>query len=195
MLGINVKLDIERAKRDMSHMRQQVITGAAVAMQRVAVTVRKEASLEIRDRLSLKPTQIKDNIAIYRPYGGRTLIRDIKALGAPIPLKEYSANRVKKGVTYRIGKGKPRKLYIRQNRKGFINPSWGGGHVYVATGPNPPGPANAPIKKVYGPSVKQAFVARRTVQRMTRVARERWPIEFNHQLQHRSSASFGKNRA
>ncbi len=187
MLKVSVKLDIERARRELKGLEKEVNKGAARALERVATTVRKEADQEIRTRLSLKSGTVKDNIKVVRPYGRNKLIRDVVAKGGPIPLKDYSARQVSKGVTYRIGKGKSRKVYIRHKRKGFINPSWGGGHVYVATGPNPPGPKNAPIKKVYGPGIAQGFVARRTVNRMETKAAERWPIEFKREMAYRKS--------
>ena len=185
MMKINVKLDIDRLRRELRSIEKEVNKGAARAMDRVATTVRKEADQEIRTRLSLKSGTVKGSIRVVRPYGQQRLVRDVEAAGGPIPLKDYSATRTKKGVTYRIGKGKPRKLYIRNNRKGFINPSWGGGHVFVATGGNPPGPANSPIKKVYGPGIAQGFVAKRTTTRMHRVAAQRWPIEFDREMNFR----------
>lgn len=185
MIGINVQFDIERARRELSALGKEVNKGAARSLDRVATTVRKVADQEIRKRLALKSATVKDNIKKVRPYGQASLIRDVVASGGPIPLKGYSARQTRSGVTYKIGQGKPRKVYIRSKRKGFINPGWGGGNVFVAVGPNPPGPRNAPIKKVYGPGIAQAFVAGRTKKIMLATANERWPIEFNREMAYR----------
>jgi len=184
-MKFNVVLDVRAARASMKGLEKEVNKAAGRALNRVATTVRKEADQEIRTRLSLKSATVKAALSVDRPFGQDRLIRDVVATGKPIPLRDYSARRVSKGVTYKIGKGKPRKVYIRNQRKGFINPKFGGGNVFVATGPNPSGPKNAPIKKVYGPSITQGFQAARTQLRMRKTAIARWPIEFEREMAYR----------
>jgi hypothetical protein len=186
VLKVSVKLGIQQARRMFKDMEREVNKAAGRALNRVATTVRKEADQEVRKRLSLKSSTVKGNIIVTRPWGRNSLIRDVVAKGGPIPLREYSARPTKKGATFRIGPGKPRKVYKRKSFVGFINPKWGGGHVFVATGINPLGPEkNAPIKKVYGPGIAQGFTAKRTRERMQATLAERWPIEFTREMKYR----------
>jgi hypothetical protein len=185
-MRLNVQLDIEAARRDFRQLGNEVNKAAGRTLQRVAVTTRLEANRLIRDRLSLKSGTVRNALSIRRPFGNKTLIRDVVATGKPIPLKEYNAKATRRGVTFRIGKGKRRQVYSRLARKGFINPKFGNGHVFVRITPDPPGKERARIKKVFGPSITQGFVAKRTRERMLTVARLRWSAEFARELRFRA---------
>jgi hypothetical protein len=188
VLKVSVKLDIERARRELKGLEKQVNMAAARALSRVATTVRKEADQKIRTRLSLSSATVKQALAI-RKHGKRLMV-DIEASGRPISLREYKATETRKGVTYRVAKAGSRKLYRRGGRPAFMIDKYGR-HVFVRTGPNPPGPADAPISKVYGPSIPQYFVTRFIRERMKAIAVERWPIEFKRELQYRVNKSRG----
>lgn len=170
----------------MRGLEREVNKAAGAAMQRTAVTVRKEADQGIRKGLNLKSSAVKANLRIGRPFGNARLVRDVEASGKPIPLIQYGARETKKGVSFAVARGRGnRKVYQRQGRKGFIGTGKLPGRVFVATAANPPGPRNAPIKQVYGPSIPQYFVVRALQRRMTTVAGERWPIEFKRELEFR----------
>jgi len=115
---------------------------------------------------------------------GRALIFDIVASGKPLPLREYGARMTKRGATFQVKKGTARRVYQRQGQPGFILPRFGS-NVFVRTSPEPPGPPKAKIAKVYGPSIPQYFVTRFVRERMERIARERWPIEFEREVRFR----------
>ncbi len=182
MIKVNVKFDIDRARRELSHMQKEVNKAAIRALERVATTARKEADQEIRQRLALKSGVVKDSLKItkYR----NVLVVDIDAKGRPIALREWNARETRKGVTFLVAKGKARKVYRRQGRAGFVVNKFGR-HVFVRTTPDPPGPGMAKVQKVFGPSIPQYFVTKIVTGRMERVAQARWPIEFNREMQYR----------
>lgn len=183
MIKVSIKLDIQAAKREFAHAQQEVNRAAGAALQRVATTARKVADQEIRRRITLKSSEVKGNITVVFPFGRGTLIRDIEAIGDPIPLKHYAARKTRKGVTFAVVRGQ-RKVYRRNGRLGFVVDSLGG-HVFVRVGPNPPGKQNAPIKKVYGPSITQRFGTKRVQAAILKTVNERWSIEFERQMKFR----------
>jgi hypothetical protein len=184
MMKFSVKLDIERARREIKAEIKEINKGAARAIQRVGVTARKVADQEIRERVTLKSSIVKNAIKLVVPYGQRSLIRDIVATGSPIPLRDYAATRTRAGAKFAVVRGK-RKLYRRQGRTGFIVDRIGG-HVFVRTTEDPPGPAKAKIAKVFGPSVTQRFRTRKVMDAITKTVKQRWPIEFDREMKFRA---------
>jgi hypothetical protein len=182
VIKVNVKLDIQRARRELSHMQKEVNRAAIVALTRVATTARKEADQEIRQRLALKSGTVKEALRIIKYRN--VLVVDIDATGKPIALREWNARETRKGVTFLVAKGRPRKVYTRSGRKGFIVSKYGR-HVFVRTTADPPGPAKAKVSKVYGPSIPQYFVTKSVTGRMIKVANVRWPIEFEREIKFR----------
>lgn len=182
MIKVNVKLDIERTKQEFAHARQEVNRAAGAALQRVATTARKVADQMIRQRITLKSKDVKGSITVVYPYGRGSLIRDIQATGDPIPLKAYQARKTRKGVTFAVVRGQ-RKIYRRRGQTGFIVDSLGG-HVFVRTGVG----NDAPIKKVYGPSITQRFGTKAVLRAIESTVNERWSLEFDRQIQYRRQA-------
>lgn len=190
-MKLNVRLDIAEARASLKLIKSEVDKGAIRAMQRVATTVRKEASDSIRQRLALKSATVKDQIKITRPYGSTRLVRDIVASGKPIAIRDYAARRTSKGVTYRVAKGGKRKVYMAKGNRAFIVDRFGA-HVFVRTEPDPPGPRKGRVRKVFGPSLPQYFVTRFVRTRMARIAAERWPIEFAREMNFRTQRAAGQ---
>lgn len=187
-MRVSVKLDIDQARRDFAHLKGEVNKAAARALERTAVTCRKEADQEIRQRLNLRSATVKAALRIGRPLGRKSLVRDVEASGKPIPLREFAARSTRKGVTFAVRKGKgQRKVYARKGRKGFMGRGKLPDRVFVATGPNPPGPKQAPIKQVFGPAIPQYFVTKGVRERMRAAAAARWSTEFARELQFRAS--------
>jgi hypothetical protein len=187
MIKLNVRVDIQGLRQQFKGFEKEVNKAAAVSLNRVATTVRKEANDGIRERLNLKSSVVRANLKIVRPYGAARLIRDIVASGRPIPLRDYSARETRKGVTFAVARKGGRKRYIRQGQAGFILKTKGG-HVFVRKGPDPKGPGTVGIKKVYGPSIPQMFVSKVVRDRLLRVANERWSIEITREINFRSKA-------
>jgi hypothetical protein len=187
-----VELDLTEVKRYANDVQKKYVPAAAgIALKRLGKTLIKEASLTFRQRLAIKAAVAKGALKAHRIGNGMTLW--IVATGSPIPLRDYQARAVRRsrrkkgiktythGVTFRVSRLGKRKTYMREGRPGFIIESKGG-HVFVRTADDPPGEAKAPIKKVYGPSIPQYFVTKIVIAAMEKVARERWPIEFNAAL-------------
>lgn len=187
MLKVNVKLDIQAARRSFSKAEKEVSAAAAAALNRVSITARKAADQTIRERVTLKSADVKGAITVVYPFGRRTLIRDIQAVGDPIPLKLYQARRMKRGaVTFAVVRGQ-RKRYMRKGRPGFIVDKIGG-HVFVRTTTDPPGPQKAKISKVFGPSLTQRFGTKKVLARITETVNNRWKIEFEREISFRRGA-------
>ena len=186
MLNVSVKTDIDRVMNQVTkEMRTRVHRAAASAINKTATAARKVGSQKIRERFALSAAMTKESIQIRRA-GSTHLVALIEASGKPIPLREYTARETRRGVTYRVSKVRGRRLYLRKGEPAFIIGRFGG-HVFVRTEPEPPGPKKAHIAKVYGPSLPQVFVTRIVREAMHSSIREVWPKRFaeelNYQLQ------------
>jgi hypothetical protein len=179
-------MDIDRARRDLAHMREQVDKGAIKSIERVAITARKFATQHIQQRLALPSRVIKSKIYLSRPYGSNRLVRDIVASGEPVSIRDYTARKTKRGISYRVSKGASRKIYKAKGNLGFIIDKFGG-HVFARTEPDPPGLRKGRIRKVYGPSIPQYFVTRTVLNLIRHTVQERWPIEFTREMKYRRS--------
>lgn len=177
MVRVSVQFDINAFKRDLDAKgRKRVNKAAASALSRTATTVRKEASVSIRERLNISAAVAKKAITIRKMKGGLTVF--IEAQGRPIPLRDFQARQTRSGVSFKVKRGGERKTYSSKYGPGFIITKIGG-NVFVRAEPDPPGPKQAKVRKVYGPSVPQYFVTRAIRELLLRTARERWPIEFD----------------
>lgn len=177
MVRLDVRFDLNEFRRGLDRDgRKKVNRAAASALGRVATTVRKEASLTIRQRIAISSAAARKAIVIRRAGADRLTVF-IEASGKPIPLRDFQARQGKRGVTYRVTKGGSRKQ--RQNKYGsaFIVDGIGK-HVFIRVTDDPPGSRKANIRLAYGPSIPQYFVTRVVRQLMLSKARERWPIEF-----------------
>jgi hypothetical protein len=82
---ISVKVDIDRARAFYKDQEKEVNRAAGAALQRTAVTVRTEASKDIRSGLNVKAGDLKRALRLRNPtVGGRKLlVRDIEADNNP----------------------------------------------------------------------------------------------------------------
>ncbi|HYE70677.1 MAG TPA: phage tail protein [Aquabacterium sp.] len=177
MVRVSVRFDLDAFTRNVNVAgRRRVNKAAAIALGRVGTTVRKEASLTIRERLAIKASVAKNQITLRR-VGPDGLTLFIEAKGQPIPLRDFQARQGKRGVSYRVSKAAGRKVYETKFGKGFIIQRFGG-HVFAPAGRDPKGPQKAKLRKIYGPSVPQFFVTKAIIEKLERIARQRWPIEF-----------------
>lgn len=172
----SARLDITGIKRLASDaQRKHIPVAAATALKRVATTVRNVGAVTIRQKLAVSAAVAKGALKVER--SGSKLVIYIVASGKPIPLRDYQARKVKAGVSYRVARAGKRKRYRAKGRAAFIIETKGG-HVFVRTEDDPPGPQKGRIRKVHGPSVPQYFLTKAIIRAMTKTARERWPIEF-----------------
>jgi len=182
----SVTLDIQAARKSFAGEQKEVNKAAARALTRTTTSARKAADQTMRQRITLKSGVVKDAFEIVFPFGSRSLVRDLQVSGDPIPLRDWAARRTqRKGVTFAVVKGQ-RKAYMRRGRKSFIVERIGG-HVFVRTNADPPGPAKAKIAKVFGPSLTQRFRTKQVQNAVMAAIRERWPIEFEREMNYRRS--------
>lgn len=114
------------------------------AVSRTLTQSRTQISRQVREHLALKAKRVNEALDIRRPARHADPVAGrIKISPKPIPLKEYGARQVRKGVSYRMFRQGDRS----RNRNAFIVGSLGG-HAFVRAGK-----ARLPIKKLYGPSV------------------------------------------
>jgi hypothetical protein len=182
MIKVNISLDIQAMKRSIKDASKEINKAAGAALERVATTARKVADQTIRERVTLKSSDVKGAITVVYPYGRNSLIRDIQAVGSPIPLKAYAARKTRSGVTFAVVRGQ-RKQYRRNGRPAFIVDSLGG-HVFTRVGSG----KAAHIKKVFGPSITQRFGTKRVLNRITETINSRWSLEFDRQIAYRKGA-------
>lgn len=190
MIKLNVKLDIAETKASLAGLEKEIDKAAMRALDRVATTVRKEAADGIGERLNLKKGTIKSGITKRAPFGKGRFVRDVEAKGSPVPIGQYAANQTRRGATYKVKRGGPRKVYRAKGNAGFIIDRYGR-NVFVRTEPDPPGQKKGRIRKVFGPSITQYFVTRFMRNRMLTVAKERWPIEFAREVKFRKQRAAG----
>jgi len=182
----SVKYDIQAARKSFAGEKKEVNKAAARALTRTTTSARKTADQTMRQRITLKSGVVKDAFEIIFPFGHASLVRDLQVSGDPIPLRDWAARRTqRKGVTFAVVKGQ-RKVYQRRGRKSFIVERIGG-HVFVRTTADPPGPARPKIAKVFGPSLTQRFRTRQVQDAVMATIRTRWPIEFEREMNYRRS--------
>ena len=96
---------------DMKRQARDLRRGAARAINRTAVTTRKQASQRIRKTLNVKASKIKDRLNIVRANSNR-LTGAVQSKRKPLRVSDFNGVRqTGKGVTVRMRKDKPRKLF------------------------------------------------------------------------------------
>lgn len=177
---VDVSRFLSEFRRGLTEQQTKLVPkAAAIALGRVATTVRKVGSTGIRERLAISAAVAKKAMVIKRigPGANPGLVLLIQASGKPIPLREFQARQGARGVTYRVSKSGGRRTRLNKYGNAFILQSKGG-HVFIRVSPDPPGKPKAKIVQAYGPSIPQYFATRVIRQLMTSSARQRWPIEF-----------------
>lgn len=193
MISIDITADVSRARRKLYRVRDRdVRRAAAVALNRTATTVRKEATKKLKDvvgtELGLGASGLKKSIRMYRASAraGRLLARLVPS-GRHLPLINFKARKTKKGVTHSAW-GR------RQLAKGAFIAKMPGGHKGVyrrldsryakrhTQGRPETSSPNLPIKEMFGPSLPREFVNKRVLNRMNRTARVAWPKNFEREL-------------
>lgn len=179
-IGLDINFPLQELLRQVDDVKRRLVPRAAkIALARVGVTVRKQASISIREKLSIKAAVAKDSIKIRKEQGGLVLV--VTASGKPIALKQYQARATKRGVSYKISKARGRRIYDNKYGKSFVIAKFGN-NVFVRSGVDPPGPRKAKITKVFGPAVPHVFVTRSVRNKLEAIARRRFPLEFQRAI-------------
>lgn len=147
--------DLKRQQRDLRR-------GGARAINRTAITTRKKASQVIRETLNVKAAKIKNRLRIHKATAVN-LSGDIQSRYKPLRVSDFNGIRqTKKGVTVRMRKDKPRKVFkgafiatVRSGHRGaFIRA--GNGTRWTKGRPRTSSP-NLPIKELLGPNDQTVF--------------------------------------
>lgn len=179
-MQIDVRSNINQVILSLGEQAEKV-TKAAIsgALNKVAVTVRGEATKKIRERYNIKVASVKGAIDIKRATRTR-LYATVSATGKRVSLLSYSGTRqVKKGVTVQIKTGGGRKLIAHAFIQTTLRGSQG---VFRRVGP-----ARYPIEFLRGPGIKQAFASQAVNTALVSTIKTRFPIEFAHELNFRNS--------
>ncbi len=183
---IKVTCDTKGARDYLRRLEQRDIPRVVGrTLDRTAKSVRTFVSRSMRERVNL-PKAVVDKAITHRRSGEIQNIRaldlgrawfEIRVSGKPVPLRDFGAKQTARGVSFKVSKKGSRKTYTRKGRSAFIVTRIGG-HVFVRTGPNPKGANQAPIKKVYGPSLPQFFATKRQRDQAIARAQEVWGAEL-----------------
>lgn len=148
------------------------------ALNKTAITVRAEASREIRKEYNLKSKVVKDQIRIFRANRA-TLTAVIEASGRPIPLVEFDARWGRKQAGASVRVKRERKVV-----KGSFIAVMPGGHrgVYVRQGKK-----RLPIRQLYSISLPTAFTQKRVTEALIRAAQARFPVAVEQELRFAAS--------
>lgn len=155
------------------------------SLTRTASSGKSFLSRRLRERLALKKAVVDKAISTRRSteiqnitvlnLGGAWF--EIRASGDPIPLRDYGARATKRrGVTYQVSRGAGRRTYRAKGNLAFIVQRFGG-HVFARVGPDPKGPLKAPIRKIFGPSLPQAFRTQRERNALIAHCEQFWATE------------------
>ncbi len=179
MIDLEIDVDTKSAALFVRGVNLKAIPVAEVrALNKVIVTVRKEASGLVRKERRLKVGVIKKSLQIVRASRGNPEAR-VRGSRKPIPLKEFAAKMAgSKGNKHVV-------VNITGQRKilqhAFIINNIGGkavGHVFERKGS-----ARLPIEKLFGPSIGSALMKTSVKIAMRRVIATRWPIVYTRELE------------
>lgn len=186
-MRLSLQQNIDKiAKQVDRQILSKVNAVTARSLNRVATTVRKEASKEIRAKYNLKAGDVTQALYIFRAKAGR-LFAMVTARGEPISLRKFGG-RVKrvntshgrrKAVTVKILRKGGRKTY-----KGAFAPKSGVGAIKAGTVFIRTGNARLPIKKVNVKRLPKMFMEDQIQRASKKVIAPRFTQEFERQMQY-----------
>lgn len=179
MIDLEIDVDTKDAALFVRGVNLKAIPVAEVrALNKVIVTVRKEASGEVRKVRRLKIGEIKKALPITRARRGIPEAR-VRGSRRPIPLKQYAAKMSGRKGNKRVV------INITGQRKilehAFILNKVGGravGHVFERKGE-----VTLPIRKLFGPSIGSALLKSSVQIGMRRVVSTSWPIVYRREVE------------
>lgn len=175
-LGIDFNFaELQRAlTRQLTELQRQVVPRATrIALERVAITLRKEGATEIRKELNISAARAKDAIDVRARDASLVLTVSPK----PIGLRDFDAKQTPKGVSYKFGPRSGRKVWRNKYGGSFIVAKISG-HAFVRTSNK-----SLPITKLSGPSAASAFRREQVQSKINEIAQERFAVEFQRALQ------------
>jgi hypothetical protein len=192
MIEVDVRHDLRQvAARFSGQVRAQMRPAIARALNRTATSVRAGTGREIRKVYNIKQGSVRAQIKITRATRNELEAR-VTASGRPIPLIEFGARQTKRGVTVKVKRRGGRKLI-----PGAFVATVGAGHrgvfIRAQSGTRTkrdqaerkrvaPKYSDLPIAELLTLSIPKAFTNREVLAALERVARVRFPVEFEREL-------------
>lgn len=174
-IGLNFNFrELERAlTQQLTELQREVVPRATrIAIERLGVTLRKEAAIEIRKELNISAARAKDAVDLrVRPTS-----LELTVSPKPIGLRDFDAKQTATGVAYKFGPKSGRKVWRNKYGGSFLVEKIGG-HAFVRSSKKRLG-----ITKLTGPSAASAFRRDEVQARMNAIAQERFAIEFQRAL-------------
>jgi hypothetical protein len=202
MINIDVRADLRQvAARFSGEVQAQMRPAIVRALNRTATTTRGQASREIRAVYNIKASAIREQIKLIRARRDN-LTALLVASGKRIPLVDFTGQilpsaRTRKPVYVRVKRAGGRKIV----RHAFIA-KMASGHIGVFLRKQPGSPnfapvyrsgrirsrgSDLPIAELSTLSLPQAFTNKQVLVALERVARTRFPLEFERELRFRAS--------
>lgn len=194
-LAFRVDADVSRALKRISNMKTAVRERITVqAINKTGTTVRSRVVKDIAAKTGSKQKTVREKIALvkaFRRSTGKRMFATVVASRHVTNLIEYvrPSQRKPNYFNAKVGKGKSK----RYRSPGVVATAWGQQKTYKGTfiGRNGAGQmrvyrrtsrARDKITLVSGPSFQATFQKAETHELMRRIARERFPIEFDRAL-------------
>ena len=200
-LKLDVRVQVEEVKKQLHGVMDRAVNAAASrAINITLVTVRKEADQEIRGKHYKLPSKVVKQSLRIQKETRRNLVGEVVALSRPISLRHFNARLKYKKVPVGVGESGRKKVHKAQrqiittritpgkgprtfNRGAFIRKPVKGPiknkPIFRRTSPD-----RGPIASQKLPGFPRMFLKREIVRAMDKKAAERWPIEFQHELNH-----------
>lgn len=143
-------VDVETIEEIKTLHPVRVIAAVTRAINKTARSVRKEASIGIREDLALKSSTVKEYMRLEKARREASPRAIIEVDEKPIPLKKYSARQIRKGVSVRVTKSGGRKKILHAFIVNVLK-----GNVFLRE----EDADRLPIHKKWGPSIYKKFEA------------------------------------
>lgn len=167
--------DIEKAMKALEKVPNAVERAAAAALNRAVIAGRTAVSKGIRERYTLKATDIKEQVRIKRA-ARNSLDAEVTVTGTPVDLTKFRVRISGRGIYAQVKKGGGGTL-----RRSFFMAVGKAGLYHRSS------KSRLPIQREFGPSVPQMAgeinVSRGVEERMQAVFRERLAREVAYRLE------------
>ena len=169
-LHFSFDFDDSEVRRMIYDVEHNIVPKATVrALNKVAQQARSAVIKEVSLITGLKQKLVRQNVGLARA-NRNNFTAVIQARGKPVPLINFGARQLKKGVSAKVGA--QRKVY----KSAFIK-EMPGGHrgVFVRRSKN-----RLPIREMYGPSVPSGFINERSISAMDNIVQTKLAKIFEH---------------
>lgn len=181
-MQLDIKLDIEDVKRQLSGIRDQAIDKAAVqALNRVIKSTESASVKTIAKETGIKPQRkVRERLKIIKATRFRQSATLDARAAKGFNMIEFMTPSQRKVGAYKKQKGikARRKGRLKVHEGAFVGRGKNSGKLLVFTRR-----ASGKLVGVPGYPIKTAFIQKHIEKAMRQTAAKRWPIEFNRAIQ------------